>query len=57
MTAIRVSKAGSAASPRALTILALGLAQAILGQAIAPLQVADRLLVAATVIWLRRGWR
>ena len=57
MTAIRGSKAGSLASPRALTILALGLARAILGQAITPLQVADRLLVAATVIWLRRGWR
>ena len=51
----RLGVVGNSAIMNIEPIFALGLAWLILGQAIAPLQVAGGLLVVATVIWL--GWR
>ena len=46
---------GNSAIMNVEPVFALGLAWALLGQVIAPLQLAGALLVVATVIWL--GWR
>ena len=46
---------GNSAIMNVEPVFALGLAWALLGQAIAPLQLAGALLVVATVVWL--GWR
>ena len=51
----RLGVVGNSAIMNIEPIFALGLAWLILGQAIAPVQVAGGLLVVATVIWL--GWR
>ena len=51
----RLGVVGNSAIMNIEPIFALGLAWLILGQAIAPVQVAGGLLVVATVMWL--GWR
>ena len=51
----RLGVVGNSAIMNIEPIFALGLAWLILGQAIAPVQVAGGLLVVATVVWL--GWR
>ncbi len=51
----RLGVVGNSAIMNIEPIFALGLAWWILGQAIAPVQVAGGLLVVATVVWL--GWR